>query len=128
MAKANILDETIPDGTTQTWSMATKENQDCDTAVNHTVTFDFSGVTLRAVLDDCVRHLKVKLQQKVRKNMVRYPAGDLTVKVGEMLSGRSGIVVTKATVLAYAAQSRERREELLAELLKLQEADDSDNE
>jgi len=108
----------IPEGVSQVWQMATKENEDCDDQVHHVVTFDFSGCELDKVLDETCRHLKVKLAQKVRKHMDRFPAGDITVKVRDELSGRGGVVPTKATALAYA-NTPEKRAELIRELERM---------
>lgn len=110
-------DYVIPSGVSQIETMTTKESKDCTSGVDHTVTFDFSGCSLNTVINSCCKHEKVRLQQRIRKHMSRFPDGGITVKMVDVLAGKSGIVVTKASVMAYATQSAETLDETIAALI-----------
>ena len=119
-------DYVIPEGVSQIELMETKENKDCDDAVSHTVTFDFSGCALSTVINSCCKHEKVRLQQRIRKHYTDFPDGGITVRMVDVLAGRSGLVVTVASVKsASAAWTPEQRAEALEHLREQIAADEA---
>ena len=108
-------------------TMETTKEAGSSEVVKHTVVFDCTGVTTKAILDEAVGKMVIGLQDRIRRHWRKHgslpidlPAGKVTVQVANLLAGRSGAVVPtmESVSAAMEALSSEQIAEIVARYRK----------
>lgn len=105
----------------------TKKQAGSNESVKHSWIFDLTGCTVKQIVDAAVVATVIRLQGQIRTHWTKngkpkYAAGEVKVKMADLLTGRGGIVPTVASVTAEInALSAEERAKLLEQLLAEQE-------
>lgn len=124
------LNDKIDDGTVILKTSETTKNEGSSETVRHQWVFDLSGCTVKQLTDAALVATVIRLQGQIRthwnkKNVPKYAAGEVKVKMADLLTGRGGIVPTVASVTAEInALSADEREKLIQELLAKRDAQD----
>lgn len=101
----------------------TKKSAGSKETVKHSWIFDLTGCTVKQIVDAAVVATVIRLQGQIRSYWTKngtpkYAAGEVKVKMSDLLTGRGGIVPTVASVTAEInALSAEERAKLLEALL-----------
>lgn len=119
------FDTTFPEGTKVTKTSETAKSAGSRESVRHSWVFDLSGCSVKQILDAALIAAVIRLQGRIRAAWVKsgtplYPAGEVVVKLADLLSGRgTGIQPTVDSVSAAMATLKpEEIEALVAKYAK----------
>lgn len=103
-----MMHDTFPDGSKVVKTASTLKEAASTVKQDNAFTFDFTGCSVKMVVDEAVRSMIVTLQNRIRTGLKSktgvspVPAGDVTIKVSDMLTGRGrAIVATPETARAF---------------------------